>query len=470
MPKAMLGQRKFANPSNGNQSDIYAARYDQMRGAGEMTGGVLRTMKGQEYGRSKLRGRIDQLNAIAEAKQGFLAGMPVDESITPQLVEQGFPEPEGIKAKTELLGAINQFRSAVLSDNLDRIAISDFYKSIKLLFRVATVADQEELGDLLEAFDEVQEVLRRNPDFTMLNEQSGAFGVFVRLVDKIRDYIEAMLAGIGGDVEEGKQSMSLKDRKTLSASLIRSLGLTKLPSGFTGANVERRTRGDGGDGDGGDGRPPSPQMGARFDPTPRDRFGSRQGSWFGEDADEDEGEAGVRGITAPLNEMRAPLESAQMTERPAEAPTPQFSALPEGAEEEAEEAEGEEGEMPPPITIRRKKLSDLVAEKKAREAQSAPASPAPLADIRSMFPTPAPAPTSIIRASPYAPLSASDLAARKQRAYEAYRSSRGYMPTGTHKEIIDNALDHRNWTQQDIADVVGLSKSSVSRVLKSAGV
>jgi hypothetical protein len=465
MPKAMLGQRKFANPSNGNQSDIYAARYDQMRGAGEMTGGVLRTMKGQEYGRSKLRGRIDQLNAIAEAKQGFLAGMPVDESITPQLVEQGFPEPEGIKAKTELFGAINQFRSAVLDDKLDRIAISDFYKSIKLLFRMATVADKEELGDLLEAFDEVQDVLSRNPDFTMLNEQSGSFGVFIRLVGKIREYLAKMMAGI-----EDK-TMSLKDRKTLSASLIRSLGLTKLPSGFTGADVERRSRGDGDEFSTGmpPGEPPYQFM-PRFDPSPRDRFGSRQGSWFGEDADEDEGEVGVRGITAPLNEFRS-MESAQMTERPAEAPTPQFSALPEGAEEKAEEAEEEVDESTlPTIVIRRKKLSDLVAERKAREAQSAPASPAP--DIRSMFPTPAPAPKPAVLPSAYAPLPAGEVATRKQRAYETYRADpdRGTLPPAKHKEIIDLALEHRNWTQRDVADVAKVHHSTVSRVLKSAGV
>lgn len=353
MPKPVLGQRIFANPSNGNQSDIYAARYDQMRGAG-MSGGVLRTRVGQQYGRDKLNARIDQLNAIGEAKQGFLAGMPVEQSITPELVEQGVAEPEGVKAKLELFGAINQFRSSVVSGSLDRIAISEFYKSLQLLFRVATVSTSEELGDMLEAFDEVQEVLRKE-EFDGVSEGANEFRFFKGLVEKIRAYIAGMLGGIQPG-EMGKQSMSLKARKALSANLIRSLGLTKLPTNYREVGKPRRgdaggaPRGDGGDGDdGGDGGDftatvssyaNATSRGARFDPTPRDKFGSRQGSYFGEAPEEGADEmTGIRGVSAPLNEMRAPLESAEMTEL-ADASLPSFEDASPGEEEEAAAAEG----------------------------------------------------------------------------------------------------------------------------------
>jgi len=491
MPKAVLSQRKFANPSNGNQSDIYAARYDQMRGAGEMTGGVLRTRKGQEYGREKLRGRIDQLNAIAEAKQGFLAGMPIDESIVPEMVEQGIPEPEGIKAKTELFGAISQFRSSVLNGSLDRIAISDFYKSLKLLFRVATVSDQEELGDLLEAFDEVQEVLRKE-DFDRVSEGSNEFRLFKDLVEKIRAYIEGMLGAIQPKDERGmaikgaKQSVSLKARKALSANLIRSLGLTKLPLGFK--ETAKGRRGEDG-GDGGDefstgmppGEPPYQSM-PRFDPSPRDRFGARQGAWFGEDADEDEGEVGVRGITAPLNEMRAPLESAQMPEEEAEAAAPEFevaASAPQpsntslivirkedrGKYKEYEvdgrrlliAANGRQYIQRQKGTAVYQKLepADAYPLEEAEAEETAAAAPAP--------PPRTPAPTS----APPGESKAAKLAAAVSR----YTAAKTYAPTGDHRRIIELRVEYGyRKSQKEIADEVGVSQSTVARVLQAANI
>jgi hypothetical protein len=87
MPKAVLGQRIFANPSNGAlTSGIARETYDSApfhlsnaipAGPGDNTesfrGGVLRSAEGQAYGKQKLMDRIPQLNKIEEERQKFLA-------------------------------------------------------------------------------------------------------------------------------------------------------------------------------------------------------------------------------------------------------------------------------------------------------------------------------------------------------------------------------------------------------------
>ena len=74
IPKPVLGQRKFANPSTGAMS-IYSARQDiggapfhytgaSLDSLAGFTGGVLRTKEGQVYGKQKLLARVGQLDAI----------------------------------------------------------------------------------------------------------------------------------------------------------------------------------------------------------------------------------------------------------------------------------------------------------------------------------------------------------------------------------------------------------------------
>ena len=110
--KPVLAQRKVANPSTGNQVDIYAARderpltggcacdggdahsdsgssensYDRGKG---MKGGVLRTAQGQKFGHKMMMNRVGQLNAIDMAKTNFAVGMPTptgtNKNLTPNV-------------------------------------------------------------------------------------------------------------------------------------------------------------------------------------------------------------------------------------------------------------------------------------------------------------------------------------------------------------------------------------------------
>ena len=97
LPPMILGQRIYANPSNG-LFETNSAREDRtsapfhlsiasgagMGGSdGVLRGGVLRTMEGQQYGKKILDNRIQQLNAIQQAKQSFIEGNTGESFPTP---------------------------------------------------------------------------------------------------------------------------------------------------------------------------------------------------------------------------------------------------------------------------------------------------------------------------------------------------------------------------------------------------
>ena len=135
--KPVLAQRKVANPSLGNQVDIYAARKEMSGGAvgppsthkqptmptwpmayganvpevsfgsmllglgehcdcessgsededEELKGGVLRTAEGQKYGHKLMMNRVGQLNAIDLGKQAFAAQMPIPATSTDKTIQ-----------------------------------------------------------------------------------------------------------------------------------------------------------------------------------------------------------------------------------------------------------------------------------------------------------------------------------------------------------------------------------------------
>jgi len=356
MPEPVLSQRRYANPSNGNQSDIYAGRYDQLRGAGEMTGGVLRTRTGQQWGKEKLLDRVNQLNAIAEAKAGFLMGQSVDESITPTLVEQAV-EPVSSKMMLDLMGALNQFQNQFQTGKpIGAIAVSEFYKALRLLFRVAPMADSETLEDLIVMFDDIytQYTAMLGHEVIMEGQVSPderATSVW-EIIPKVREYLKKMLGGV---------NKSAKERRQLSANLLKSLGIVRFVQRNTPTEVrplEQETRrrmaeyeneaypppedGDWGDNDTGSSSSSSsggvpPRGRVRFDPSPRANWASRSGAYFGEEYNED-----ALPTSTAANPMRR-MASAQLPTAEGRQRVPVFSDFTEGeAAEAANEAEAED--------------------------------------------------------------------------------------------------------------------------------
>jgi len=78
IPKPVLSQRKFANPSFG-AIETASARRDQDTApfhfaAAELEGGVIRTKQGQNWIESALNKRIAELNRIEESRGNFAYG------------------------------------------------------------------------------------------------------------------------------------------------------------------------------------------------------------------------------------------------------------------------------------------------------------------------------------------------------------------------------------------------------------
>jgi hypothetical protein len=158
MPKPVLGQRIYANPSNGNQADIYPARRDQgegMTGAG-LVGGVLRTAEGQNYGRQLLQARAAQLDAIDAAMD---MQMP-DSSRLPPVAQDSFAEPLGevpTNVMLELTTMIEGFVASIMSGRLSTIDIKDAVRAVQLILRVAPSLGREEFEGLLEQVENLVE-------------------------------------------------------------------------------------------------------------------------------------------------------------------------------------------------------------------------------------------------------------------------------------------------------------------------
>jgi hypothetical protein len=160
MPKPFLGQRKFANPSFGSgQVDIYPARpspfYNPHTGAGHceddqgLTGGVLRSPAGQSYGIARLKARIAQLQAIANAKAGFDVGSSEDVFAG---AEPTFQDQLGQIPQIELAQLLQSIVNTLMSGTkrISEITVKDSVRALSLIVRVATTGTTQDIYNILE--------------------------------------------------------------------------------------------------------------------------------------------------------------------------------------------------------------------------------------------------------------------------------------------------------------------------------
>ena len=240
MPKAVLGQRVFANPSLGSGGlggDIYPARRTApMSGApfactaNGLQGGVLRSKEGQAFGKRILMNRIAQLNAIDAASAGMDAGAPVDSISDPAFqISQGLPEQAGVGAQVKLTALLQGLVSALAtSGGLSRFTFADITEITQLMFRVAPVSNYDELSNLKEAMDDVNEAVEDYKD--VLEESPEEFGTDERLaramvsvLPRLSKYVDAMIDA---------SNLSPKERLAASRAAVASLGLTRYTTGL----------------------------------------------------------------------------------------------------------------------------------------------------------------------------------------------------------------------------------------------
>ena len=248
MPKPVLGQRIFANPSlgaGGIGGSLYSARND-LRGAGgvvgghhdyrdsmeggELHGGVLRSAVGQRYGRDRLNARISQLNEIANAKSEWL-GTPLppgQPSESETAVSQDIEAPTS-GTKLELVGHLQSIETAIDAREPNQYALTDASKMLRLLIRVGPTQSREELKDLMEWFDfygrELQKLVNDRIDDDaehgpVLEGRTKNFGEQIyRVVQSGRDFVKDCIA---------HQFDSPKDRITASKSAVKRLQLGRI--------------------------------------------------------------------------------------------------------------------------------------------------------------------------------------------------------------------------------------------------
>lgn len=257
LPKAVLGQRLFANPSQGALATASARedqngpfRFEDAEGSyssvhtplprdtqglhqvplvgDRLTGGVLRTMTGQKHGRKVLTDRINQLNAIETTKQEFANELPMTANFSERVTETPVV---GENAAIELSLLLQGVIDAVVGgeappdsiDHLSAFTMKDATRALALIFRLAPQMDENSLDDTFGKVDliinSVNGILDPDED-TTISSQSREIALTLQvLFTKLRVYLEKMIEG---------RNLSSSEKLSLSKALVNSLGFSKM--------------------------------------------------------------------------------------------------------------------------------------------------------------------------------------------------------------------------------------------------
>lgn len=332
VPKPVLGQRIYANPSNGAEMPSSTRRDNgvsapfkvvEVGGQGEMRGGV-RTIEGQNFYKAQLGRRISQLNRMNALAQGFAVQLGQDYKTDDNTKE-------GSVDKVQFFVYLRALMDAITQGDLSRFTFENLKEMIDLMFAFGPTMSEEDMNDTLEALDtmilSIRSGLSEQPEFAAFDDEKRAYAETLGIyAERMKRYVDEMF---------GKINLSTRDKKTLSKSLRKSLGFESLlrkGNPIQVINEERRVDrrvdqdaedyDDGEDGDDGRfnrparpredeeqrGMPRAPFAGRSGDEN-RDRNGRRNGvfifggpSWFGEaeDVRADEYEDVAPRVVAPL--------------------------------------------------------------------------------------------------------------------------------------------------------------------------
>jgi hypothetical protein len=276
MPKPVLGQRRYANPSYGaNSHSHHSARQDQSGapwtvhytpvifnkgGMSGMSGGVLRSSAGQRYGKQILNARIGQLNDIERGLTTFSAAS----AGLGDAPKTKFPGATGNEFNNELtsvsLVELAQLLQTVLDSTMggaagegeaSRFEFKDSIRAFALIVRAATDNAESDIANILEFIrghsnadgivPNLENLLEKNFSYYEQNED-GEYDVndgnpelkriFSLKVfwEQIGEYLKEMAAA-------RHENRPKADIKALSRALIQKLGFTKAIKDFASSNL-----------------------------------------------------------------------------------------------------------------------------------------------------------------------------------------------------------------------------------------
>jgi len=284
LPPAVLGQRLFANPSNGallsasGRQNHKQSPFHYNDGAdytSRFTGGVLRSAEGQAHGIAVLRARVGQLNAIETAKADFLSnGMPQSSGAPTQSIN-----PSAVSPAIELNFLLQSLQDALIqgtggdpTTKLDKFDLATASRALGLIFRMVPEGNSDFVEDTQAKVQNILELLNG-----LLDDETESAGMTASaretalslqvIFTKLNVYLTRMIAGapvqrqetrfnpLTGQQEvqnvlsqEQGENLSNPERLALSKNLVSSLGFSKMlkyavdadPSGLLGtANADR---------------------------------------------------------------------------------------------------------------------------------------------------------------------------------------------------------------------------------------
>ena len=265
MPKAVLGQRKFANPSFGaylvspgrenyasapfhfsNAHPEHRAPLEpEETGAGHccdtFRGGVLRSAAGQVHGHNMLLARVGQLNAIDEAKQQFqMMGalqpgetLPAQAPFVDSLQNLSTDVSAPITVNLGLQRVVDLLMGEDILNNQEsgfRSADSVFSETRAVLGGILATGVSASVGELSDTLGLIQRIegllqstLETDSDDVYMDEYANkqAKATYITLQEifkKLNAYLTRMISSV---------NLQPRDRESLARSLVQSLGFAK---------------------------------------------------------------------------------------------------------------------------------------------------------------------------------------------------------------------------------------------------
>ena len=235
VPKPVLGQRRYANPSYGAEALVSTRRdngpdapfrviegTDIMMGmppimgagSGSMRGGVLKTAQGYDFYKGQLKDRIEQLNRINALAQGFAVPMG-------QGVNTRNNETEGSPNKVDFFLLLRQFMDAVEGSDFSRFTVDNSREFVGKLLNFGPYASQEDFEDIIKALAEPTGIIQTLRDAESNMDEGKALIAIETLriiAEKSYEYLGVMYDNI---------NRSENEKKSLSKSLVKTLRFDK---------------------------------------------------------------------------------------------------------------------------------------------------------------------------------------------------------------------------------------------------
>ena len=250
LPQPVLGQRKFANESNGafsatsarqsyadapfHYTEPHAYSHHRAHG-GALTGGVLRTAQGQGYAKARLMDRIAQFNALDSNRGNFTPDprgrqfAPNEQTESMSQLRQSDTQNVGTQSLIELNLLLQGINDALAGNaegegDVSQFTYKDTTRALALLFRLIPTLQPYDITDIQSLFADILQKLQAivaNEDGTPDTTYQVAL-TLTALFEKAHDYIAEFMrltASTRTDAEKLQISKALVSHLGFAKSL-----------------------------------------------------------------------------------------------------------------------------------------------------------------------------------------------------------------------------------------------------------